>query len=141
MAPLGPTILYLSKFYKLVFLKCSLFAQFRECEFWFRYVSFLGHIIFSEGIHADPKKTEIVQNLPRPLLPSDIQIFLGLAGYYRRFVKGFSPIALPLNTLTLKKVKFLWLEACERSFQELKTRFTSHDFDIAERFRWVCCIL
>ncbi|WMV24427.1 hypothetical protein MTR67_017812 [Solanum verrucosum] len=90
----------------------------------------------SGGIHIDPKKPEIVQNLPRPLLPSDIQIFLGLAGYYKRFVKEFSLIALPLNTLTLKKVEFIWLEACERSFQDLKTRFTSNDFDIVERFRW-----
>ncbi|WMV45647.1 hypothetical protein MTR67_039032, partial [Solanum verrucosum] len=65
-------------------------------------VAFLGHIVSSVGIEVDPKKTDVVSSLPRPLSPTDIQRFLGLAGYYRRFV-----------------------EDCEKSFQELKDRLTS----------------
>ena len=61
----------------------------------------------------------------RPLTPSDIRIFLGLAGYYRRFMDGFASIASPLTTLTQKCMKFEWSEACERSFQMLKDRITS----------------
>ncbi|WMV37363.1 hypothetical protein MTR67_030748, partial [Solanum verrucosum] len=68
------------------------------------------------------KKIEAVQNWPRPTSPIDIRSFLGLAGYYRRFVKGFSSIASLLTKLTQKTVKFQWSEACEKSFQELKKR-------------------
>ncbi|WMV50854.1 hypothetical protein MTR67_044239, partial [Solanum verrucosum] len=62
---------------------------------------------------------------PRHVSPSDIRSFLGLAVYYKRFVEGFSSIASPLMAMTQKKVKFLWLEACEKSFQELKDRHAS----------------
>ena len=77
-------------------------------------------MVSSEGIKVDPKKTEAVKNWPRPLSPSDIKSFLGLAGYYRRFVEGFSSIASPMTRLTQKKVKFAWTDACEKSFQILK---------------------
>ena len=88
-------------------------------------VAFLSHIISSEGIEVDPKKTKAVKNWPRPLTPTDIRSFLGLAGYYIRFVDGFASIASPLTTLTQKKVKFEWSEACERGFQDLKDKLTS----------------
>ena len=71
----------------------------------------------SKGIEIDPKKTDAVKSWPRPLSPIDIRRFLGLAGYYRRFVEGFSSIASPLTALTQKKAKFVWSEACEKSFQ------------------------
>ncbi|WMV37664.1 hypothetical protein MTR67_031049 [Solanum verrucosum] len=77
------------------------------------------------GIEVDPKKTDAVKSWPRPLTPSDIRSFLGLAGYYRRFVEGFSLIASLLTALTEKKAKFIWSEACEKSFQESKDRLTS----------------
>jgi len=86
---------------------------------------FLGYIVSSKGIEINPKKTDAVKSWPRPLTPSDIRSFLCLAGYYRRFVEGYSSIAYPLTTLTQKKAKFVWLEACEKSFQELKNRLTS----------------
>ncbi|XP_015167332.1 uncharacterized mitochondrial protein AtMg00860-like [Solanum tuberosum] len=95
------------------------------CEFWLRFIAFLGHIVSGEGIHVDPKRTEVIKNGPRPLSALDIRCFLGLAVYYTRFVEGYSFIALPLTTLTQKKVKFLWSEVCEKSFQELKDRVTS----------------
>ena len=67
-------------------------------------------------MEVDPRKTEAVKNWPKPLTPTDIYSFLGLAGYYRRFVKAFSSTAASLTTLTKKKVKFKWTKACEKSF-------------------------
>ena len=98
----------------------KLFAKFSKCEFWLREVAFLGHVVSGDGIKVDPKKTEAVKNWPRPLSSSDIRSFLGLAGYYRRFVEGFAFIYSPLTKLTQKKAKYQWSEACEKSFQELK---------------------
>ncbi|KAH0758100.1 hypothetical protein KY290_021593 [Solanum tuberosum] len=90
----------------------QLFSKFRKCEFWLRFVAFLGHIVSSKGsIEVDLKKMDAVKSWPRPLTPSDIRRFLGLAGYYRRFVEGFSSIASPLTTLTQKKANFIWSEA------------------------------
>ncbi|WMV54703.1 hypothetical protein MTR67_048088 [Solanum verrucosum] len=77
------------------------------------------------GIEVDPNKTDTVKSWPRPLTPSDIRSFLGLGGYYRRFVKGFSFIASLLTTLNKNMAKFVWSEACEECFQKLKHRFTS----------------
>ncbi|WMV19054.1 hypothetical protein MTR67_012439 [Solanum verrucosum] len=99
----------------------QLFANFRKCKFCLRFLAFLGHIISSKGIEVDPKKTDVVRSWPRPLTPSEIRSFLGLARYYRRFFEGFSSIASPL---TQKKVKFIWSEKCEKSFQELNDRLT-----------------
>ncbi|KAH0706325.1 hypothetical protein KY289_011401 [Solanum tuberosum] len=89
------------------------------------FVAFLGHIVSSKGIEVNPKKTDAVKCWTKPLSPSDIRSFFGLAGYYRMFVEGFSSIASPLMTLTQKEAKFVWSEACEKSFQQLKDRLTS----------------
>ena len=85
----------------------------------------LGHNASSMGIEVDSKKTKVVKNCPRPLNPTDIRNFLGLAGYYRRFIEGFACIASPLTTLTQKKVKFKCSKACEKGFQKLKYKITS----------------
>ncbi|WMV54854.1 hypothetical protein MTR67_048239 [Solanum verrucosum] len=77
------------------------------------------------GIEVDPKKTDTVKGWRRPLTPTNIRRFLGLASYYRRLVEDFSSIASPLTTLTQEKAKFEWLETCEKSFRELKDRLTS----------------
>ena len=76
--------------------------MFNKCEFRFRWVDFLCHIVFSEWVEVDPRKIEVVKSWPRPLSPTDIQSFLGVARYNRRFVEGFSPIESPLTTLTQK---------------------------------------
>ena len=78
----------------------KLYAKFKKCEFWLDKIAFLGHIVSSEGILVDPSKVEAVENWPRPKSVSEVRSFLGLAGYYRRFVEGFSKIALPLTQLT-----------------------------------------
>ncbi|KAL5575189.1 hypothetical protein UlMin_016888 [Ulmus minor] len=100
----------------------KLFAKFKKCEFWLGNVSFLGHIISKEGIAVDPGKIEAIKNWPTLTNVKEVRSFLGLAGYYRRFVEGFSKIASPLTQLTRKNVKFQWSDEREQSFQELKKR-------------------
>ncbi|XP_026459422.1 uncharacterized protein LOC113360090 [Papaver somniferum] len=102
-----------------------LYAKFSKCEFWLSEVKFLGHVISSEGISVDPSKVDSVLNWHRPKTVTEIRSFLGLAGYYRRFVESFSNIASPLTQLKQKWVKFEWTDTCESAFQELKTRLTT----------------
>ena len=73
----------------------------------------------------DSQKIEVVKQWPRPTSAKDIRIFLGLVGYYRRFVEGFSSITSPLTRVTQKMVKFQRSDYCEKSFEELKTRLTT----------------
>ncbi|GKC69505.1 putative reverse transcriptase domain-containing protein [Tanacetum coccineum] len=80
--------------------KEELYAKFSKCEFWISTVQFLGHVIDSQGIHVDPAKIESIKNWAAPTTPTEIHQFLGLAGYYHRFIKGFSKIAKPLTKLT-----------------------------------------
>ncbi|KAJ8761995.1 hypothetical protein K2173_006597 [Erythroxylum novogranatense] len=103
----------------------ELYAKFTKCEFWLHEVVFLGHIISETGVHVDPKKIEAVVNWHAPTTVTEVRSFLGLAGYYRRFVEGFSIIATPLTKLLRKNQKFVWSDECQRSFEELKHRLTS----------------
>ena len=103
----------------------QLYAKFNKCEFWLDQVAFLGHIVSGRGIEVDPSKIETVVSWKQPTNASEIRSFLGFAGYYRRFIKGFSQITAPLTKLLRKETKFTWTEACERSFQELKNRLTT----------------
>ncbi|GKA12446.1 putative reverse transcriptase domain-containing protein [Tanacetum coccineum] len=88
-------------------------------------VAFLGHIVSSEGITMDPTKVEAITKWPRPTSVTEVRSFLGLAGYYRRFVDGFSRLALPLTKLMRKGEKFVWNDEREKSFEELKQRLVS----------------
>ncbi|GKC61764.1 putative reverse transcriptase domain-containing protein [Tanacetum coccineum] len=83
--------------------KEELYAKFSKCEFWIPKVQFLGHVIDSQGIHMDPAKIESIKDWASPKTPTEIQQFLGLAGYYRRFIEEFSKIAKPMTKLTQKK--------------------------------------
>ena len=103
----------------------ELYAKFKKCEFWLEKVAFLGHVVSKDGISVDPSKVEAVSNWARPTTGTEVRSFLGLAGYYRKFVEGFSKIASPLTNLTRKNVKFQWTDSCERSFMELKQRLVS----------------
>ncbi|GJT79274.1 putative nucleotidyltransferase, ribonuclease H [Tanacetum coccineum] len=102
--------------------KEELYAKFSKCEFWINTVKFLGHVIDSSGIHVDPAKIEAVKNRASPTTPSEIRQFLGLTGYYRRFIEGFSKIAKPMTELTQKNQKFDWGEEQEEAFQLLKQK-------------------
>ncbi|GJX12043.1 putative reverse transcriptase domain-containing protein [Tanacetum coccineum] len=105
--------------------KEELYAKFSKCEFWIPKVQFLGHVIDSQGIHVDPAKIESIKDWASPKTPTEIRQFLGLAGYYRRFIEGFSKIAKPMTKLTQKKVAFEWGDKQEAAFQTLKHKLCS----------------
>jgi hypothetical protein len=88
-------------------------------------VTFLGHVISKGGISVNPSKIQDVLSWNVPTSVGDIQSFLGLAGYYRRFIEGFSKISMPMTKLLKKDKKFEWTSACEASFQELKKQLTT----------------
>ena len=102
----------------------QLYAKLRKCEFWLNEVSFLGHIVSEEGIQVDPKKVEVIIEWKPPINVTEVRSFLGLAGYYRIFVKGFSMTAAPMTRLLQKNVKFEWSEKCQASFEKLKAFLT-----------------
>nr|GEZ01569.1 putative reverse transcriptase domain-containing protein [Tanacetum cinerariifolium] len=105
--------------------KEELYAKFSKCEFWIPKVQFLDHVIDSQGIHVDPAKIESVKNWASPKSTTKIHQFLGLAGYYRRFIEGFSKVAKPMTKLTQKKVVFEWGDKQEAAFQLLKQKLCS----------------
>jgi len=86
----------------------KLCAKFKKCDFWMEKVHFLGYVISKEGISVDPAKVTAVVDWPRPTYISEVRSFLGVAGYYRRFVKDFLKIASPLTQLLRKDDKFDW---------------------------------
>jgi hypothetical protein len=83
-------------------------------------VSFLGHVIFGEGVAVDPEKVKAVVEWTRPISVFEIRSFLGLASYYQHFIEGFSKLSRPLIALTKKNARYIWTDECEKSFQELK---------------------
>nr|GEZ81895.1 reverse transcriptase [Tanacetum cinerariifolium] len=103
----------------------KLYVKFSKCEFWLGQVAFLSHIVSTDGITMDPAKVEAIIKWPRPKTVTEIRSVLGLAGYYRRFVEGFSRLALPLTKLIRKGEKFVWDEEREKNFKELKKRLVS----------------
>jgi hypothetical protein len=103
----------------------KLYAKLSKCEFWLEQGAFLGHVISKGGISVDPSKVQDVLSWRAPTSVSDIQSFLGLAGYYRIFIEGFSKISKPMTELLEKDKQFKWTHACESSFQELKEQLTT----------------
>ncbi|XP_071629552.1 uncharacterized protein [Temnothorax longispinosus] len=110
------------KFEKLIkrLREANLKLQPDKCEFLRKEVTYLGHIIGESGVRPDPKKIEAVQNFPIPKSAKNIKQFLGLAGYYRRFIQGFSKIAKPLTNLLKKDIDFKWGDKEQESFDILR---------------------
>jgi hypothetical protein len=100
----------------------KLYAKLSKCEFWLEQVAFLGHVVSKGGISMDPSKVQDMLSWKAPMSVGDLRSFLGLAGYYRRFIEGFSKISKPMTELLEKDNQFKWMPACESSFQELKER-------------------
>nr|GEW63591.1 putative reverse transcriptase domain-containing protein [Tanacetum cinerariifolium] len=102
--------------------KEKLYAKFSKCEFQIHIVQFLGHLIDSQGLHVDPAEIKAVKNWETPTTPTEVRQFLGLVGYYRILIKGFSKIAKPLIKLTQKNKKCTWEKDQESAFQLLKQK-------------------
>src|SRR5438105_6049592 len=102
----------------------QLYAKFSKCQFWLKEVSFLGHILSAKGLAVDPSKVQEVLEWKSPTLVTEIRSFLGLAGYYHRFIQDFSKIVKPMTKLLQKEAKFNWTSDCEAAFQQLKTLLT-----------------
>nr|GFB16207.1 putative reverse transcriptase domain-containing protein [Tanacetum cinerariifolium] len=107
----------------------KLYAKLSKCEFWILKVQFLGHVIDSRGIYVDPTKIESVKDWASPKTPTEfrteIRQFLGLVGYYRRLIEGFSKITKSMTKLTHKAIKFDWGEKKENAFQLIKQKLCS----------------
>ena len=102
------------------FKTAGLVLQPDKCRFMCKEIGYLGHLISKEGVRPDPKKVEAVRNFPRPKGRKNVKQFLGLAGYYRRFITNFATIVKPLTLLLKKDVPFAWTETAERAFDTLK---------------------
>src|SRR5881394_4085435 len=103
----------------------QLYAKLNKCQFWLKEVSFLSYILSAKGVAVDPSKVQEVLEWKAPTSVTEIRSFLGLAGYYRRFIPDFSKIAKPMTKLLQKEAKFNWTSGCEAAFQKLKTLLTT----------------
>src|SRR5512136_986780 len=103
----------------------QLYAKLSKCEFWLSEVKFLGHVISAKGVAVDPETVTAVTDWKQPKTVTQIRSFLGLAGYYRRFIENFSKIARPMTQLLKKEEKFVWSPQCEKAFQTLKEKLVS----------------
>jgi uncharacterized protein YaiI (UPF0178 family) len=103
----------------------KLYGKLSKCSFFQTKIHYLGHIIFGEGISVDPEKVKAIMEWPVPKNAHEVRSFMGLAGYYRRFVEGFSKIVKPITTLQCKGVRYEWTEECDSAFIDLKRLLTS----------------
>ena len=117
----------------------KLYDKLSKCDFWLKEVSFLGHIVSEEGIRVDLTKIEDVMNWKPPRNVTEVRSFLGLVGYYRRFVRGFSVIASPLTKLLRKGIKFKCTEKCQNSFEQLKGMLV--EAPVLTREKSISCIV
>ena len=110
-----------------------------KCTFAAKEVSYLGHRVTEEGLLPDPSLLAAIRDIPPPKTATEVRSFLGLAGYYRRYVKGFAAIAAPLHALTRKDALFHWSEDCQAAFDQLKARLTTSPItafpDFSQEFR------
>ena len=102
-----------------------MYAKLSKCKFWLDRVNFLGHVILSQGVTVDPQKVEAILNWQAPTNQTEVRSFLGLVGYYRRFIKNFLIISSPMTELLKKNVRFEWTDECQQCMDELKERLTT----------------
>lgn len=103
----------------------KLYGKLSKCSFFEKEIQYLGHTISGKGIAVDYSKVETIMTWPTPQNVEEVQKFMRLAGYYRRFVERFSQISNPITNLQKKGVKFEWTSDCEKAFNELKYRLTT----------------
>nr|GEX90660.1 hypothetical protein [Tanacetum cinerariifolium] len=108
----------------------KLYEKFLKCDFWLESVHFLGHVIDSDGVHVDPAKVEAIRNWSAPTTPMKVRQFLGLAGYYRRFIEGFSLISKPLSKLTQKNKKKKVIAYASRQLKKHEENYMTHDLEL-----------
>ena len=94
----------------------KLYAKFSKCAFWLNKITFLGHVLSADGIEVDPKKVQEVLDWKVPKTVTEVRSFLGLAGYYLRFIKDFSRISKPMTKLLQKNAKFAWGPKFDHAF-------------------------
>ena len=124
-----------------------------KCSFLKKHIQYLGHIVSGEGLKPVPEKLSSIQQMPHPYTPKEVKQFLGLVGYYRKFIPRYADIARPLNALTHKDVEFVWTDLCQRSFDLLKTMVTEEPilvypdpskpyilFTDASKYAWSCVL-
>ena len=122
-----------------------------KCNFLKNHIQYLGHIISGEAITPLPKKLDSIQKMLPPRTPKEVKQFLGLIGYYRKFIPRFSDLARPLNALTRKNIEFEWTQVCQESFKLLKTSLMTEPiltypdpnlpyvlFTDASKYTWAC---
>ena len=103
----------------------KLYGSLSKCAFYRPKMHYLGHVISGDGVSVDPSKIRAIMDWPAPTSVTEVRSFMGLAGYYRCFIAGFSRLAHPITSLQRKGKKYEWIEKCERAFQELKRALTS----------------
>ena len=124
-----------------------------KCNFLKKHIQYLGHITSGKGITPVPEKLESIQKMPPPKTPKEVKQFLGLIGYYHKFVPRFSDLARPLNALTRKNVTFEWTSICQESFEMLKASLMTEPvltypdpnlpyvlFTDASKYAWACVL-
>ena len=124
-----------------------------KCSFFKKHIQYLGHLVSGDGIEPLPEKLEAVENMPPPKTPKEVRQFLGLVGYYRKFVPKFADIARPLTNFTKQDVKFEWSEKCQKTFQLLKDMLLKEPvlkypdpskpytlFTDASKYAWACVL-
>jgi hypothetical protein len=98
----------------------QLYAKFSKCEFWLDEVPFLGHVLSTEGVAVDPSKVKDILDWKPPISMHQVCQFLGMAGYYHRFIPDFSKVAKPITELLKNQTKFIWSSKCNEALETLK---------------------
>jgi hypothetical protein len=103
----------------------QLYAKSSKCAFWLKEIQFLGHVLSAKGIAVDPSKAKDIFEWKPPTTVHQVQCFLGLAGYYHRFIPDFSKLIKPITSLLKNDTKFNWSSRCNEAFERLKVLLTT----------------